>query len=165
MSAILRLSLVPRKTNQFIRPMSPFDDVSATQRLASSGEQFATAPEYAKTIFRGQVSEFTDALMASLGNATAMSTEDTFAIVELHTGDECTHKVPPSMAKAGGDKATGSPAISIAHACSKKDTLSSLEDEMSNDVTPFGEGIRMKPTDNKLLAKLDSIFMVSARKR
>ncbi len=70
MSALLCLSLAPPKTNQFIRPMSPFDVVSAARRLASSGKRFAAAPEFAKAISRGRAIEFADALMATLGNAT-----------------------------------------------------------------------------------------------
>ena len=69
------------------------------------------------------------------------------------------------MAGAGGDEAAGSPATSIAQACSKKGTLSSSEDETSNDVTPLGEGIGTKPVDNELLAKLGTVFTESARKR
>ena len=36
---------------------------------------------------------------------------------------------------------------------------------MSNKVTPLGEGVGTKPTDDELLAKLDTIFMESAKKR
>ena len=56
------------------------------------------------------------------------------------------------MAKARGDKAAGSPAVSIALACFKKGSLSSLEDEMSQDMAPLGKSIGMKPTDIALLA-------------
>ena len=87
------------------------------------------------------------------------------AIAELYMSDVCTHKVPPSRAEARWDEATDSPATSVAPACSKKGTLSSSEDEMSNNVTPLGEGIGTKPMDNQLLAKSDTIFMESARKR
>ena len=86
-------------------------------------------------------------------------------IAELYMSDECTHKVPPSTAKAGGNKAAGSPATTLAQACSKKGTLSSSEDETSNNLTPLGEGIGTKPTDDELLAELDTVFMESARKR
>ena len=165
MSALLRLRLATPKLNQFVRPKSPFDVVSTTQRLASSGEWFATAPEYAKAIARGKASKLVDALMATLGNATVMSTEDTCNIVDLYTIDGCSCKVPPSTAEAGGDEATGTPATSVALACSKKGTLSSSEDETSNDVTPLGESVGTKPMDNEPLVELDTIFTESARKR
>ena len=106
-----------------------------------------------------------DALMAALGNATAMCAEDTCALADLYTSDECAHEVPPSTAKAGGDEAAGTRATSVAQACSKKGTLSSSEDETSHNMTPLGEGIGTKPTDDELLAKLDTIFTESARKR
>ena len=105
--------------------MSPFDVVSATGRLTLSGKRFAAAPEYAKAISRGQAGKIVDALMVALGNATAMSAENTCDIVDLYMSDEDTHEVPLSMAKAGGDEAAGSPATSVAQACSKKGTLSS----------------------------------------
>ena len=57
--------------------MSPFDAVSAARRLAPSGKWFAAAPEYAKAISRGKAVEIMDALMAALGDATAMCAEDT----------------------------------------------------------------------------------------
>ena len=82
MSALLCLSLAPPKTNQFIRPPSPVDVVSA-QKLASSGEHFAAALEYAKAIPRDEADEFAHALMAALGDASAMSMEDTCAILDL----------------------------------------------------------------------------------
>ena len=95
MSTLLCLSSAPPKTNQFIRPVSPFDVVSATRRQALSRKQFAAAPEYAEAISKGMAGEFMDALMAALGDATAMSTEDTCAIAELYMSNECAHKVPP----------------------------------------------------------------------
>ena len=67
--------------------MSPFDLVSAIQRLASSGKLFASAPEYAEAISRGQAGEFMDVLMATLGNATTMRVEETCAIAELYMND------------------------------------------------------------------------------
>ena len=72
--------------------------------------------------------------------------------------DECTRKVPPSSAEAGGDEAAGSPAMTVAQACSKKGTLSSSEDETSNNMAPLGESIGTKPTNNKLLAEIDTIL-------
>ena len=74
MSALLRLSLAPPKTNQFIRPMCPIDFASAAQRLAWSGKQSTTALEYAVAISRRQAGKLEDTLMAALGNATTMST-------------------------------------------------------------------------------------------
>ena len=68
----------------------------------------------------GKAGKFTDTSMVDLGNATVMSAEDTCAIMELYMSNECTHKVPPSTAEAGGDKAAGSPAMSIAQASSKR---------------------------------------------
>ena len=93
MSALLCLSLAPPKTNQFIRPPSPVDVVSA-QKLASSGEHFAAALEYAKAIPRGWVGEFVDALIAAIRNATTMSTEDTCTILDFFTSDGDACKVP-----------------------------------------------------------------------
>ena len=93
--------------------------------------------------------------MATLGNATAMSTDDTCTITELYMSNVCAHKVPPSMATAGGDEATGSPGTSIVQDCSKKGTLSSSKDETSNIMTPMGEGVGMKPTNEEPLAKGD----------
>ncbi len=165
MSAPACLSPAPPKTNQFIRPMSPFHIVSTTQRLASSKNWFVAALEYAKAISRGQAGKFADALIVSLGNVTTMSMEDTCTIAELYMTNQCGHKVSPSMADAGGDKAAGSPATSVAQACSKRGTLSSSEDERSNNVTPLDKGIGTKPTDNDLLTKLGTIFTESARKR
>ena len=69
------------------------------------------------------------------------------------------------MAKAGGDKVAGSPVRNVAQACSQKGTLSSSEDEMSNNMTLLGEGVGTKPMDNHLLAKSGTIFMESAKKR
>ena len=103
--------------------------------------------------------------MAALGDATAMSAENTCNIVDLYTSDKCTREVPPSTAEAGGDEATGSPAMSIAQACSKKGTLSSSEDETSNNVTPLGEGIGTKPTDKAFLASMFTGLTETARKR
>ena len=80
--------------------LQPFDIVSATQRLASSCQNFATAPEYAKAISRRKTCKFADALMAALGNATTMCTEDTCALADLFMSDECAHKIPLVMAKA-----------------------------------------------------------------
>ena len=57
------------------------------------------------------------------------------------------------------------PATSAAKACSKKGTLFSLEDEMFKNATPMGEGVGMRPMDEELLAKLDTLFTESARKR
>ena len=165
MSALLHLGSAPPKTNQFIRPTSPFDAASSSQRLALSSERLDAAPEYAEAISRGQAGECTDALMAALGNVTAMSTDNTCTITELYMSGVCAQKVPPSMAKARGDEATGSPATSVVQACSKKGTISSSEDETSNDMTLLGEGIGMKPMNDELLAKLDTIFTESARKR
>ena len=108
MSALLCLSSTPPKTNQFIRPTSPFDVVSTTQRLALSRKRFATATEYAEAISGGKVGKFMDALMDALGNATSMSAEDTCTIADLFMSNECTHKVPSSAAKAGEDEASGS---------------------------------------------------------
>ena len=121
--------------------------------------------EYAKAISKGKVGKFVVALIAALGDATAMSMEDTCAITDLYMSNKCTHKVPPSMAKAGGDKAAGSPVMSVAQACSKKGTLSSSEDETPNNMTPLGEGIGTKPTDKELLAELGTGFAESDRKR
>ena len=120
MSALLCLRLAAPKTNQFIRPMSPFDIVSSTQRQVLSREHFAVVPEYAKAISRGQAGKCVDALMDALGDATMMSMEDTWAIAEQYMSNVCTHKVPSSMAEASGDEATGLPATSVAQACSKK---------------------------------------------
>ena len=58
--------------------------------------------------------------MAALGVATAMCAEDTCALVDLYTSDECAHEVPPTMAEAKGDEAAGTPAMSVAQACSKR---------------------------------------------
>ena len=165
MSAPLRLSLASPKINQFIRPPSSFDVVTAAQRLASSGKQFAAAPEYSKAISRGKAGKLMDALADALGDATVMSTENTCDIADLYTSNECTHRVPPSTTKAGGDKAAGSQAASIEQDSSKKGTLSSSEDETSNDVSPLGEGEGTKPTDNELLAEQGTIFTESAGKR
>ena len=106
-----------------MRPMSLFDVVSATRRLVSSRKWFAAAPEYAEAIFRGKAVEFIDALMAALGNATAKCAEDTCAIADLYTSNKRAHEVPLSMAEAGGDAAAGTPATSLAQACSRKGTL------------------------------------------
>ena len=160
MSALLRLSLTTPKLNQFIRPTSPFDVGSATRRLALSGKWFATALEYAEAISRGKAGKLANALMAALGNATAMIAEDTCAIADLYMSDDCTHRVPPSTAEAGGDEAAGLPVTTVAQDCSKKGTLSSSEDETSNDVTPLGEGVETKPTDEELLAKLPPFYQV-----
>ena len=72
MSALLHPSVASTKWNQVIRPMSPFDVVSTTQRLVLSSQGFATALEYAEAISRGLTEDFADALMAALGYATAM---------------------------------------------------------------------------------------------
>ena len=104
MSALLCLGSALPKSNQFIRPMSPFDVVSATRRLASSDKRFAAALEYAEAISSGKAGKQADTLMAALGNATAMSAENTCNIVNLYTSDGCTCKVPPSMTKAGGTR-------------------------------------------------------------
>ena len=98
----------------------------------------------------GRTHKFTDTLMAALGDATMLSTEDTCAILDLYMGDGNIHKVPPSMAEARGDKAAGSQAMSVAQACSKKGSLSSLEDETSQDMTPLGEGIGTTPLNEAL---------------
>ena len=74
----------------------------------------------------------------------------------------CAHKVPPSTAEARGDMAAGSPATSVAQACSKRSTISSSKDETSNNVT---QGVGMKTTYKEPLAKLDAILTESARKR
>ena len=71
-------------------------------------------PEYAKAISRGRAVEFTDALMATLGDAMAMCMEDTCTLVDLYMSNNCAHEVPPSTAEAGGDEAAGKPATSIA---------------------------------------------------
>ena len=105
MSALLRLSSAPSKTNQFIRPMSPFDVVSAARGMALSGKWFAAAPEYAEAISRGRAIEFADALMAALGDATAMCAEDACALADLYTSNDCTHKVPHMTVEADGDEA------------------------------------------------------------
>jgi hypothetical protein len=56
--------------------------------------------------------------------------------------------------------------MSVAQACPKKGTLSSSEDETSNDVTPLGEGLGTKPTDDEPLAELATVFNEkAARKR
>ena len=93
MSALLRLSLATPKTSQFIRPSSPFDVASATQRLVSIRKRFAAAPEYAKAISRGKAGKLVDILMATLGDATTMSAENTCNIIDLYMSDEGTHKV------------------------------------------------------------------------
>ena len=121
--------------------------------------------KYTKAISRGKVGELIDTLMAALGDANAMSAEDTCNIIDLYTSDGCTGKVPPSMSKAGGDEAADSPAMSKAQACSKKGTLSSSEDETPNDVNPLGEGVRTKPLNHHLLVEPDTIFTESSRKR
>ena len=109
--------------------------------------------------------EFADALIATLGDATAMSAEDTGAIADLYTDNRSTSKVLPSTTKTRGDEAAGSPATSIAQACSKKDSISSLEDEISNNVIPLDEGIGTNPMDEAPLADTDTGFTESARKR
>ena len=85
--------------------------------------------EYAQAISNGLVYPFVNALMAALGDAIMLSMENACAILDLYAGANSIHKFPPSMAKARGDKAAGSPALSIALACSKKGSLSSLEDK------------------------------------
>ncbi len=57
--------------------------------------------------------------MAALDDATTMSTDNTYAILDLYKGNSSTCKVPPSMTKDRGDEATVSPAMSVAQACSK----------------------------------------------
>ena len=69
------------------------------------------------------------------------------------------------MAEARGDKAAGSPALSVAQTCSKKGSLSSLEDKMSQDVTPISEGIGTKPTDEAFLVGTFTSLTEFTRKR
>ena len=85
----------------------------------------------------GQAAEFADAFMTALGDATTLSMADTFTILYLYRGARSICKVPPSMTEAGGDKATGSPALSVAQACSKRGSHSSSEDETSQNMTPL----------------------------
>ena len=61
---------------------------------------------------------------------------------------EATQKVPLLTPKVGGDVAAGSSAINIASACSKEDTLSSLENNMSLVMVLLGEDIGTKPVEN-----------------
>ena len=75
------------------------------------------------------------------------------------------NKVPPSMAKAQGGKAAGSPVLSIALACSKKGSLSSYGDETSRNMTPLGGGIGSKPTDITLLASTSTGKIKFVRER
>ena len=75
--------------------MSPFDVVSAAQRLALIGQHFVAALEYAKAISKGLVEKFVDALMTALGNATTLSTEDICTILDLYVDVDIVCKVPP----------------------------------------------------------------------
>ena len=152
MPALLCIGAAPPRTSQFIRPTSPFDVVSAMQRLALSDQDFAAAPKYAKAISRDWAGNFADALMADLGNTTAMSADDTWAILDLYMSDGHTCKILPSTAEAIGNETAGSLAKSVAQACSKKGSLSSLENETSNHMTPLGESVGMKPTGKAPLA-------------
>ena len=103
--------------------------------------------------------------MATLGDASVLSMEDTCAILDLYTDRSNACKVPPSTAEAGWDEATGLPAMGIAQTCSKKGSLSSLEEDMSNDMTLLGKGVGTKPTERTPLADKDTYFTESARKR
>ena len=86
MSALLCHDVASIKTNQLFRPKSPFDIVCTTQRLAWSSQGFAAAPKYAEDISRGLMNEFTDASMATLGDAQMLSTGNKCAILDLYTG-------------------------------------------------------------------------------
>ncbi len=88
---------------------------------------------------------------------TTLSTEDICTILDLYVDSYIVRKVPPLTAKVGGDNVMGSPALSIVLACSKKGSLSSLEDEMSQVMASLGESIGMKPTNHHLLAEYGTI--------
>jgi hypothetical protein len=84
--------------------VSPFDVVSATRRLELSGKRFAADLEYAEAISRGKAGKFTDALMTALGEATAMSAEDTCAIAELYRATNALTKSHPQWPKLEGKR-------------------------------------------------------------
>ena len=69
------------------------------------------------------------------------------------------------MADVGGDKAAGSPVMIMVLACSKKGTLSSADDETSQDVTSLGEGKGKKPMNMVLITSPCSGKMMYVSKR
>ena len=107
--------------------------------VASSSEWFSAALEYAKAISMGWAGKFTDVFMATLGDASVLSIEDTCAILDLYTDRSNACKVPPSTDEARGDEAAGSPVMHTASSYSKKGTLSSAE-------PPLSEGVGTKLT-------------------
>jgi hypothetical protein len=107
------------KTNQFIRPTSPFDVVSSAQRLVLRGPGFSGSAAYTEAVSRGLVTEFADVLVTAWGGVPKMCNEDAVAILDLYCCAGVAQEVPPSTAEAGGDVAAGSPASSTAAAYSK----------------------------------------------
>ena len=148
MSAPASLCPDPPGINQFIRPnKGEFDVFSAARLLASRGSNFAASPEYAKAISRGRGEELGQAIEQVLGRdgMDNLSQEDWNIVQFLTYGIDPAVQVLPHSSDAGGDEAASLPATSIASAPCKTGTISSLEDELSSDRTPSGEGAGAKP--------------------
>lgn len=91
MSALLCLCSATSKTNQFVRPRSPFEVVSTAQRLTLRGQGFVASLEYVKAISQGLMDEYV--LMAVMSDVKVLSAEDNGALLDLYIGAESAQKV------------------------------------------------------------------------